>query len=284
MKLVRYRSDDGPRCGVLEEDHLVDVGGILSTPDDMSELIALIDGTGLTDPPAGTRMSSSKVELLAPIIPTKNVFAVGRNFLEHLREIPGMDAKAEPPPPHPIIFSKPPTAVIGPGAGIDTSNDPSATTDYEGELGVIIGRTGKGIAPDDAMRHVFGYTIINDVTARALQRQHGQWLIGKGPDTFCPMGPCILTSDEVPDVTTLSIRTTVNDEARQTGSLSDLIFDIPTLISTISAVMTLEPGDVVATGTPPGVGIGFDPPRYLQPGDVVEVTIDPIGTLSNPVI
>jgi 2-keto-4-pentenoate hydratase/2-oxohepta-3-ene-1,7-dioic acid hydratase in catechol pathway len=149
---------------------------------------------------------------------------------------------------------------------------------------VVIGRTGRRIGREDAMRHVAGYTIVNDVTARALQRRHGQWLTGKGPDTFCPMGPCILTADEVVDVGELEIRTSVNGELRQRGSLSDLIFDIPTLIATISEVMTLETGDVIATGTPRGVGVGFDPPRFLRPGDVVEITVDPIGTLTNPVV
>lgn len=183
-----------------------------------------------------------------------------------------------------MVFTKPPTAVIGPGQAIDTANDPSGTTDYEGEVAVVIGTPGKRIKAEEAWDHVFGYTIVNDVTARAIQRRHGQWFIGKGPDTFCPMGPCLVTADEIDDVASLWVRTTVNGEERQAASLADLIFDIPTLIATLSSVMTLEPGDVIATGTPSGVGMGFDPPRYLRPGDVVEVTVDGIGTLTNPVI
>jgi 2-keto-4-pentenoate hydratase/2-oxohepta-3-ene-1,7-dioic acid hydratase in catechol pathway len=232
----------------------------------------------------GKRVALSDARLLAPLRPRKNIFAIGKNFIEHVRELPGADTKGEPPPEYPIVFSKPPTALIGPRQSIDTSNDPTSTTDYEGELAVVIGRAGKRIRVQEAMGHVFGYTIVNDVTARALQRRHGQWLTGKGPDTFCPMGPCILTADEIGEVSELAIQTSVNGEIRQSGSLSDLIFDIPTLIATLSSVMTLETGDVIATGTPPGVGVGFDPPRYLRPGDLVEVTIDPIGTLSNPVI
>ena len=183
-----------------------------------------------------------------------------------------------------MVFTKPPTAVIGPGQAIDTANDPSDTTDYEGELAVVIGTEGKHIPAEAAWGHVFGYTIVNDVTARAIQRRHGQWFVGKGIDTFCPMGPCIVTADEIDDVKSLWVRTTVNGEERQAASVADLIFDIPTLIATLSAVMTLEPGDVIATGTPSGVGMGFDPPRYLKPGDLVEVTVDRIGKLTNPVV
>lgn len=248
-------------------------------------LIDLVMGQGFSPSTLdGNRVPLSDVILLAPLRPQKNVFAIGKNFVEHVRELPGADTKAEPPPEYPIVFSKPPTSVIGPGKNIDTSNYPSSTTDYEGQLAVVIGKTGKRIRPEDAMGHVFGYTIVNDVTARDLQRRHGQWLTGKAPHTFCPMGPCILTADEIGDVRELAIQTSVNGEIRQSGSLSDLIFDIPTLIATLSSVMTLESGDVIATGTPPGVGIGFDHPRYLRPGDVVEITINPIGTLTNPVV
>lgn len=285
MRLVRYLGDGGPRCGLVEDADIVDVAAALPSPDDTVSLIDLAMGEGLSSSMlAGNRTPLSDATLLAPIRPRKNVFAVGKNFIEHVRELPGADTSAEPPPEYPIVFSKPPTSVIGPGEEIDTSNDPTSTTDYEGELAVVIGKTGKRIRPEDAMGHVFGYTIVNDVTARALQRRHGQWLTGKGPDTFCPMGPWIVTSDEIPDVGALTIRTSVNGELRQEGSLSDLIFDIPTLIATLSAVMTLETGDVIATGTPPGVGIGFDPPRYLRPGDVVDINVEPIGTLTNPVV
>lgn len=283
MRLVRYLGKDGPRSGLLEDGHVLDVSASLDAPDDTAALINLVMGPSRSALD-GTRVPLADVTLLAPLRPRKNVFAIGKNYLEHVRELPGADAKAEPPPAFPIVFSKPPTAVIGPGESIDTSNDPSSTTDYEGELAVVIGKNGKRIQPEDAMSHVFGYTIVNDVTARDLQKRHGQWLTGKAPDTFCPMGPCIVSTDEIGDVRQLAIRTSVNGEVRQRGSLADLIFDIPSLIATLSSVMTLESGDVIATGTPPGVGAGFDPPRYLRPGDVVEITIDPIGTLTNPVV
>ncbi|HJS72542.1 MAG TPA: fumarylacetoacetate hydrolase family protein [Acidimicrobiia bacterium] len=284
MKLVSYALGDETHLGILDHDEVVDLSSILPDGVDMVDLIGLSLEAGIPSPGADTlRTPLSEVSLLAPVRPRKNVFAIGKNYIEHVRELPGADARAEPPPERPIVFSKPPTAIIGPGQAIDTSNDPSSTTDYEGELAVVIGAPAKKVEPDRAMEHVFGYTIVNDVTARALQRGHGQWLMGKGPDTFCPIGPCLVTADEVPDVTALTVETSVSGELRQQGSLADLVFDIPTLISTLSAVMTLEPGDVIATGTPSGVGAGFDPPRFLVPGDVVTITVDPIGTLTNPV-
>jgi 2-keto-4-pentenoate hydratase/2-oxohepta-3-ene-1,7-dioic acid hydratase in catechol pathway len=283
VRLVSYVSGDGsPRVGILEDDEVRDTGvGSLfdvfsMSPDELGALAAITLSS--------TVIPLSHVRLEAPLRPRKNVFAVGRNYLEHVRERPGADSASRPPPEVPIIFSKPPTSIIGPGEAIDTSNDPSSTTDYEGELAVVIGTGGKRIERERAMDHVFGYTLLNDVTAREYQRSHGQWLMGKGPDTFCPLGPSVLTADAVPDVTALAIETRVNDELRQSGLLSQLIFDIPTLISTISSVMTLDPGDVIATGTPSGVGAFLDPPKFLQPGDVVSVTVEEIGTLTNPVV
>ena len=186
-------------------------------------------------------------------------------------------------PELPIPFTKWPNSVIGPGEPILSYLDYSNSTDYEGELGVVIGPGGRGITKKDAYDHVYGYTVINDATARTLQNQHRQWFLGKSLDSYCPMGPCIVTSDEIKDVTKLRLITKVNGELRQDALVSQLIFDIPTLIETFSRVMTLEPGDLIATGTCAGVGIGFNPPKYLQKGDVVAITIEPIGTLENPV-
>lgn len=278
MKLVRYLDEGSTRLGVVDgsivhETAVADVFDILTMSPDQRAGLARSDGG----------RPIAEVELLAPLYPRKNVFAIGKNYIEHVREAPGANPVTEPPPERPIVFSKPPSSIIGPGQSIDTSNDPSSTTDYEGELAVVIGTAAKRVDPSLAMKYVFGYTIVNDVSARWYQRNHGQWLMGKGPDTFCPMGPCIVTADEISEVSELNIETTVNGEVRQQGSVADLVFDIPTLISTISSVMTLEPGDIIATGTPSGVGAGFDPPRYLRPGDMVDVTVDGIGTLSNPV-
>jgi 2-keto-4-pentenoate hydratase/2-oxohepta-3-ene-1,7-dioic acid hydratase in catechol pathway len=225
--------------------------------------------------------------LLAPIPRTpKNVFCVGKNYHEHAREFAGsgFDGGAKDVvPPYPVVFSKPHTSIIATGEPILGHLDPTDGLDYEGELGVVIGHGGRGIAKADALKHVFGYTIINDVTARHLQKRHSQWILGKGLDSFCPMGPAILTADEVPDPTALELTTWVNGERRQQAKVADLIFDIPTLIGAISAVITLEPGDVIATGTPAGVGIGFSPPIFLKPGDVVRIGITGIGVLENAV-
>jgi 2-keto-4-pentenoate hydratase/2-oxohepta-3-ene-1,7-dioic acid hydratase in catechol pathway len=232
------------------------------------------------------RLADSR--LLAPIPrPAKNVFCVGKNYHEHAQEFhaSGFDASAGKAaiPDVPIIFTKPATAVIGPGVPIPSGNDPTHSVDYEGELTVVIGKGGRGIARADALAHVFGYTIINDVTARTLQHRHKQWFLGKSIDGFCPMGPWIATADEVPDLASLRLETRVNGELRQNALVRDLIFDVPFLIETISSTVTLEPGDLIATGTPAGVGIGFDPSKYLKPGDRVAITIGPLGTLENPV-
>jgi 2-keto-4-pentenoate hydratase/2-oxohepta-3-ene-1,7-dioic acid hydratase in catechol pathway len=221
------------------------------------------------------------------LIPRKNIMAVGRNYRDHAQEFSdsGFDASEKQMiPDHPVIFTKSPTSVIGPGDAIVLANDPTGTTDYEGEMAVVIGRTARNVAVESALDHVFGWTIVNDVTARDLQKRHVQWFVGKSPDTFCPMGPWITTIDELPDIGSSWMRTEVNGELRQEAPISALIFGVETLIATLSEVMTLEPGDVIATGTGKGVGIGFEPPRYLVSGDVVEVSIDGIGTLANPVI
>ena len=226
-------------------------------------------------------------KLLAPVPRTpKNIFCVGKNYHEHAKEFAGsgFDGGAKDVvPPHPVVFSKPHTAIIADGEPILGDLDPTGGLDYEGELGVVIGQGGRGIRKADALKHVFGYTIVNDVTARHLQKRHSQWILGKGLDSFCPMGPAILTADEVPDPTKLVLTTWVNGEQRQNAPVSDLIFDIPTLIEAISAAITLEPGDVIATGTPAGVGIGFDPPRFLKKGDVVRIEVTGIGVLQNAV-
>lgn len=227
--------------------------------------------------------------LIAPIPhPRRNIFCVGKNYREHAKEFgqSGFDGGAtggNEVPEYPIIFSKATTSVIGPEAPVPSSADPYGTIDYEGELGVIIGTGGKAIDRSAAARHVFGYTIINDVTAREVQKLHKQWVLGKGADGFCPMGPVVVTADEIGDVSALRLTTHVNGDLRQEAVVADLIFDIPTLIETISRYITLLPGDIIATGTPAGVGIGFNPTRFLRSGDTVTVAISGIGELRNPI-
>ena len=225
--------------------------------------------------------------LLAPIPRTpKNIFCVGKNYHEHAREFAksGFDGGAKDVvPPFPVVFTKPHPSIIATGEQIEGALDPTGGLDFEGELAVVIGHGGRGIAKAKALDHVFGYTIVNDVTARHLQKRHSQWILGKGLDTFCPMGPAILTADQVPDPARLTITTWVNGVQRQHAPLAGLIFDIPTLIAAISAAITLEPGDLIATGTPAGVGIGQTPPVFLRSGDVIRIEVPGIGVLENAV-
>jgi len=292
MHLVTFSDGGGSRIGALlrASGEIVDLS--IAAPDlprDMNAFIAAGPSALARAQAAlsGQRLPLAAAKLLAPIPrPAKNVFCVGKNYHEHAREFhgSGFDASAkEAIPELPIIFTKAPTSVIAPGDAIASHLDPTNSTDYEGELTVVIGKGGRGIPKARAFEHVFGYTIVNDVTARTLQHAHRQWFLGKSIDTFCPMGPAIATADEVPDVTKLRLVTRVNGEVRQDAMVSDLIFDVPTLIETISRTMTLEPGDLIATGTCAGVGVGFKPPKFLNKGDRVAITIEPIGTLENPV-
>jgi 2-keto-4-pentenoate hydratase/2-oxohepta-3-ene-1,7-dioic acid hydratase in catechol pathway len=294
MLLVTFTEGGKSRLGILDRAHdeVVDLSRAASgLPQDMTAFIALGE-PGLAEARRAVasgegRVPLAQVRLLAPIPkPTRNIFCVGKNYREHAQELQMAGLKgggAEAIPELPIFFTKATSSVIGPGEPIPAWLDPTNTTDYEGELAVVIGLGGRGIARAEAMRHVYGYTIVNDVTSRALQRRHQQWFLGKSLDGFCPMGPAISTSDEIVDVGTLRVQTRVDGELRQDAPVSELIFDIPTLIETLARTMTLAPGDVIATGTPAGVGMGFQPPRFLKKGDVVAITIDPIGTLENPV-
>ncbi len=247
---------------------------------------ALARGEAL--PALGAPLALDQVKLRAPLPrPRRNIFCVGKNYHAHAKEFAGsgFDSSAKSGgdiPSAPIIFTKVPESVIGPGDAIVIVPDVSTAIDYEAELAVVIGVGGKGIKAQDAMKHVWGYTIVNDVTARDWQSRHQQWVMGKSFDTFCPMGPWLVSADEC-DGTKTMVRCWVNGEERQNASTADLIFDIPTLIETLSAGITLFPGDLIATGTPVGVGIGFKPPKYLKAGDVVRVEIDGIGVLENPV-
>jgi len=297
VRLISFERRDDPsasRIGVLRDDGaVVDLAADPSLPATMVELVALGDeglarAAALADAigPADA-LPLGAVRLQAPIRPRNNVMAIGKNYLSHAGEFSssGFDASERTPvPEHPIVFTKALSAIVGPDDGIDVSSDATGTSDYEGELGVVIAPGGIRIAAADAWDHVYGYTIVNDVTVRALQRRHVQFFVGKSAQTYCPIGPCIVTSDDIADIRAAWLRTHVNGEERQAAPIADLIFDIPTLIEAISTAVRLEPGDVIATGTPAGVGIGRTPPTYLAPGDVVEVSIDGIGTLRNPIV
>jgi 2-keto-4-pentenoate hydratase/2-oxohepta-3-ene-1,7-dioic acid hydratase in catechol pathway len=238
--------------------------------------------------PRGEGRPLSGATLLAPIeAPRRNVFCIGKNYHDHAEEFSksGFDKSAqagEHIPEAPVIFTKPASTIIGHGAKIPRHADVTQQLDYEIEIGVVIGKAGRRIRKADAMNYVFGYTIINDMTARDLQKLHRQWFLGKSLDGFCPMGPYLVTADEF-DPEDIDVRCWVNGELRQNSNSRQLIFDIPTLIETLSAGIELQPGDVIATGTPAGVGIGFNPPRFLQSGDVVRMEIPRIGVLENEV-
>lgn len=260
-----------------------------------SEMLDLIRGFGALRQKVETLLKAEnvlpvdQVEILAPIpLPQRNIFCVGKNYYEHAAEFgsSGFDSGSvggSEIPEYPIIFTKPPSSVIGPGVAIQSALDPYDSADYEAELAVVIGRAGRVSDSDDPMSFVFGYTILNDVTSRELQKRHKQWVLGKGIDTFAPMGPAIVTADAIPDVTKLTIELWVNGERRQSASIGDLIFDVPSLIRAIGRSITLQPGDIIATGTPAGVGIGFKPPKYLKPGDKVRIEVSLLGVLENPV-
>lgn len=294
MRLVTFSDAQGMRIGVhdAQSDTIVDLSATSRLPRDMTGFVALgkkgLQRARRAVKSGEGRIAAAGVKIHAPFPrPAKNILAVGRNYHDHAREFhaSGFDATSgkDAIPEVPIMFTKWPNSVIGPGEAIPSGNDYTNSTDYEGELTVVIGEGGRNISQKNAYDHVYGYTIVNDVTARTLQNRHKQWFLGKSLDGYCPMGPCIVTADEIEDVTQLRLLTTVNGAVRQDAYVSQLIFDIPTLIETLSRVMTLEPGDLIATGTCAGVGIGFDPPIFLKPGDVVAITIEPIGTLQNPV-
>ena len=234
------------------------------------------------------RKKLGEIKILSPIpYLLRDMICVGKNYYAHAKEFfdSGFDAtQKETIPSEPIIFTKAMTSLIGPDDAIDTSIDPTGSVDYEGELGVVISKTARRVAKDDWQDYVFGYVIINDVTSRELQKKHNQWTIGKGLDTFGPMGPYIVTKDEIDDLPSMQIQTLVNDEIRQQAEVRDLIFDIPTLIETLTLTGTLLAGDVIATGTPVGVGIGFSPPKFLKSGDKVTINVTGLGSLTNPVI
>jgi 2-keto-4-pentenoate hydratase/2-oxohepta-3-ene-1,7-dioic acid hydratase in catechol pathway len=224
------------------------------------------------------------VRLLAPIPrPRKNIFGIGLNYVEHVAESARTLDTAKELPKQPVVFSKPPTTVIGNGDAIQHDEQVTQQMDWEVELAVVIGSTCRRTSKDEAMGKVFGYTVMNDVSARDCRRA-GQWIFSKGQDTYAPMGPCIVTADEVADPHNLDLWLKVNGKIKQQSNTRHMLFKIPDLIADISSAITLEPGDIIATGTPAGVGAGMDPQEWLWPGDVVELGVETIGELRNPVV
>ncbi|ESY69204.1 MULTISPECIES: fumarylacetoacetate hydrolase family protein [Mesorhizobium] len=285
MRVATFSIAGERRVGLVDLDAETIAPFDISVDQARSGILALIERNGAGMPRTLSPIPLAQVEIDAPIPqPRRNIFCVGKNYHEHAHEFArsGFDSSAGAGaiPKHPIIFSKVPESVVANHASVLIDPSVSTAIDYEAELAVIIGKGGRGISREEALDHVWGYTIVNDVTARDLQGKYSQWLIGKSQDTFCPMGPWAVTRDEL-DLSTAGIRCFVNEDLRQDSRISLLIFDIPTIIATLSQGITLRPGDIIATGTPVGVGIGFDPPRYLKAGDVVRIEIDGIGTLEN---
>ncbi len=255
-----------------------DMNQLVQAWDSLRERIQLHDDDG---------RPLDEVRVEAPIHPHRNMFCVGKNYFEHAAEFSnsGFDSSTSADdvvPKHPIIFTKAYNTLIANGDEIPRHAAVTEQLDYEAEFAIIIGKGGRGISKAQAFDHVWGYTVVNDVTARDLQKNHKQWHLAKSLDGFCPMGPWITTADEI-DPADASIKCWVNGELRQNSNIGQLIFDIPTLIETISAGIELKPGDVIITGTPVGVGIGFNPPRFLQTGDVVRIEVEGMGILENRV-
>lgn len=299
MKLLSFRADGDARLGLLTGGKIVDVCNASmylfkdSIPSDMLSFLdegeSAMTKVKRIEEVAQERWESlcstsnivfdgSKVEVLAPIPrPRKNVICLGLNYAEHSEET-GLSV-----PKYPIFFTKPPTSIIGPDAPLlfPKSTD---KVDFEAELAFVFGRRGKDVREDEAYNYLAGYTVFNDVSARDLQRRHGQWFKGKSLDAFAPMGPYLVTRDEVPDPHDLEISLELNGAVMQKANTRDMLFKIPTLIKFITMDMTVEPGDIVATGTPSGVGFTRKPPVYLQPGDIVKVSIEKVGVLQNRVV
>ena len=301
MKLVTYRAsaEASARLGVIQGDMVVDVGELGRAlaeefPDTMLDLIdsgrpglaALSDALEQIDGkfPIWTATALANVRLLAPIPrPRKNVFGIGLNYVEHVAESAAVLDTSKDLPKEPVVFSKPPTAVIGPGDAIEHNAKMTQQLDWEVELAAIIGTRATRVPREAALDHVFGYSVMNDISARD-NRRAGQWIFSKGQDTFAPFGPCIVTADDIGDPQNLDLWLTVNGVEKQRSNTRHMLFKVDHLISDLSSGITLEPGDIIATGTPAGVGAGRTPQEWMWPGDVVEAHVEGIGSLRNHVV
>jgi 2-keto-4-pentenoate hydratase/2-oxohepta-3-ene-1,7-dioic acid hydratase in catechol pathway len=285
MRFVTFQQGGAPRPGALVDDGIVDLGSLV--PD----LISLIQmgGDGLASARQAIETSPgpipvADVTLLAPIPrPRQNIVCVGMNYVAHAYESARSRGLPETLPEHPVFFTKAVTSVNHPEGVVPVDPSVSEQFDWEVELAVVVGRTGKDIPAEEVFEYVFGYTIVNDVSARDLQNRHQQFFKGKSLDGTCPMGPVIVTADEIADPHNLRLALRLNGKTMQDSNTSDLIFNIPTLLATLSRGQTIEAGDILSTGTPSGVGLGMQPPTYLKPGDVMEAEIEKIGVLRNRV-
>ena len=302
MRLVSFfnQTNKTIRPGLVEQEVVIDIQQAkkllqLTVPDSIQEIIEhyttahkdlqLIAETARQGRLNEASYTLKDVSLAAPIPhPRKNIMCLAVNYTEHAKETAALREHGGKAPTQPVMFTKAPTSVNGPYGNIVINPAVSQQIDWEVELGVIIGKKGINIREDEAMSYVFGYTVLNDVTARDLQSRHKQFFKGKSLDGSCPMGPWIVTADEISDPHNLALRLRVNGEIKQDGNTRQMIFSIPDMIATLSLGMTLEPGDIIATGTPSGVGFSRVPPEFLQPGDIMESEVEGIGTLRNPIV
>lgn len=297
MRFVTYVKEGQESIGVLKDDYIVDFQYIFKNigeknpPKTMIEFIKYVDDNRLEKIEGFLKRDNlstivlSSVKIFAPIpYPERNVFCLGKNYVEHAKEVKITRITGTDVPENPIYFTKVASPAIGQGDSIKFSTEVTQQVDYEAELAIIIGKDGSNIKEEEAEDYIFGYTIVNDISARDLQGKHTQWFKGKSLDTFCPMGPAIVHKSEIPFPVELNIGSKVNDELRQNSNTKKLIFDIPYIISDLSKGLTLKAGDIIATGTPSGVGMGFDPVKVLKDGDIVECFIENIGSLKNKVV
>ena len=284
MKFARYSVNGrSPKIGLVTENQLIDLSNVVPS---MQALIALsADGLAMVQQHAASSQSIplADVKLHAPLLPRRNVMCLGLNYAEHVRESLTAQGQTVDLPQFPVVFTKATTAVSGPTDPIPFDPQVSESMDFEVELAVIIGKQGKNIPAEQAMEYVFGYTVLNDITARDLQRQGKQFFKGKSLDGSCPIGPWIVSRDALPHPHDLNIRCLVNDVEKQSSNTRHMIFDIPATIAYLSRGMTLLPGDIIATGTPDGVGFARTPPEFLRPGDVVHSIVEGIGEMKNVV-
>jgi 2-keto-4-pentenoate hydratase/2-oxohepta-3-ene-1,7-dioic acid hydratase in catechol pathway len=296
MRLVTFTTHDStPRLGARIGDRVLDLAALADAfgADLPGNLLALIQAgpaalatarelVAAAGESADAVHAFADVTLLAPLRPGK-IVGIGLNYVEHVAESNRTLDTAKELPARPVLFGKPATAVTGPGQPILHNGDLTEQLDWECELAVVIGRTAHRVSEANAWEHVFGYSIMNDISARD-QRRSGQWFFSKGQDSYAPFGPAVVTADAIADPQALDLSLRVNGDVKQKSNTRHMLFDIPRLIADISSGMTLEPGDVISTGSPSGVGAAQVPPQYLRPGDVVEATVEGIGTLVNPVI
>jgi 2-keto-4-pentenoate hydratase/2-oxohepta-3-ene-1,7-dioic acid hydratase in catechol pathway len=294
MRLVTYDYNHQLRLGVLARDAVILPSLTGEWPQKLDSVLGVIEGGPesltclqrlIADAPAAARVAVDYTRLAAPIPrPRKNIMCLGWNYADHAKESAAASKRNYKLPEHPVVFTKAVTSLTGPYADIPFDAQVSCQLDWEVELGVVIGSSGRSIAPDDALQHVFGYTVVNDITARDIQSRHKQFFLGKSLDASSPMGPAIVTADEISDPQMLSLRCWVNGVLKQESSTAVQIFSVTTTIATLSRGMTLDPGDIIATGTPSGVGFAREPPEFLTPGDVVECEVESIGRLTNRIV